>query len=320
MTKKNLISRILILLVAVTHSEFAGRGASGGSRSRFEVRHAHRPRLPTCSTSTLQPRINWMRFRVSVRPIRRRSSTAVPTRPRPIWSARRSFPKRPTTRSKTRSSQNRSKNRGAETSTILQPFIPPFSVRSPERSTRMGLLDNLESMAVGKVAGRNPQAAAILQMIQNHPGGISGLVQAFQSNGLGGLVNSWISTGQNQPVSSGSDPASAGIRAQCRHLAQKLGISPDAGEFHLVAMLPTVVDKLTPNGSVPDHSNLVADGREHSRVIRQDWHRPASLDAICGQYAREVSDVELSGFPSIAFPPLVEHNRNWLPAGHRSLP
>ena len=65
----------------------------------------------------------------------------------------------------------------------------------------MGLLDNLESMAMGKVAGGNPEVAAVLQLIQNHPGGISGLLQSFHSNGLGGLVNSWISTGENQAVS-----------------------------------------------------------------------------------------------------------------------
>jgi hypothetical protein len=59
----------------------------------------------------------------------------------------------------------------------------------------MGLLDNLENMAVSKVAGSNPEAAGVLEMIQNHPGGLDGLVQAFHANGMSGLVNSWVSTG-----------------------------------------------------------------------------------------------------------------------------
>lgn len=123
----------------------------------------------------------------------------------------------------------------------------------------MGLLDNLENMAASSIASRNPQAAAILQMIQNHPGGISGLVQAFQSNGLGGIINSWISTGQNQPVSSGQIQQALGPNA-IQDLAQKLGISPDQAGSTLSQWLPTVVDKLTPNGSLPDHSNLLQMG------------------------------------------------------------
>jgi uncharacterized protein YidB (DUF937 family) len=123
----------------------------------------------------------------------------------------------------------------------------------------MGLLDNLEGMAVGKLAGGNPQAAAILQMIQSHPGGISGLVQAFQSNGLGGVISSWISTGQNQPVSSGQVQQALGQNT-ITDLAQKLGVSPDEAGSTLSQWLPSVVDKLTPNGSLPDHSNLLQMG------------------------------------------------------------
>jgi uncharacterized protein YidB (DUF937 family) len=123
----------------------------------------------------------------------------------------------------------------------------------------MGLLDNLESMAMSKVAGSNPEASAVLEMIQNHPGGISGLVQAFHSNGLGEVVNSWIGTGENHSVSPaqiqqvlGSGPVQA--------LAQKLGISPDQASSTLSQLLPTVMDKLSPNGAVPDHSNLLQMG------------------------------------------------------------
>jgi uncharacterized protein YidB (DUF937 family) len=123
----------------------------------------------------------------------------------------------------------------------------------------MGILDNLESMAAGKVAGSNPAAAEILQMIQNHPGGLSGLVQSFQTNGLGGLVNSWTGTGENQAVSSaqiqqvlGSDKIQA--------IAQKLGISPEVASSTLSQLLPTMVDKLTPNGQVPEHGSLLQMG------------------------------------------------------------
>jgi len=123
----------------------------------------------------------------------------------------------------------------------------------------MGLLDNLESMAMGKVAGSNSEAAGILEMIQNHPGGVNGLVQAFHDNGMGGLVNSWIGSGTNQSISPeqiqqvlGSGPVQA--------LAAKLGVSPEQASSTLSQLLPTVMDKLTPNGQVPAHSNLLEMG------------------------------------------------------------
>lgn len=123
----------------------------------------------------------------------------------------------------------------------------------------MGLLDNLESMAMGKVAGSNPEAAAVLEMIQNHPGGINGLVQSFHSNGLGGVVNSWIGNGENQSISPdqiqqalGSGPVQA--------LAAKLGVSPDQASSTLSQLLPQVMNHITPNGAVPEQSNLLQMG------------------------------------------------------------
>lgn len=123
----------------------------------------------------------------------------------------------------------------------------------------MGLLDNLENMAVGRLAGSNPEVAAVLQMIQNHPGGIAGLVQTFHTNGLGGLVNSWISTGQNQPINSAQIQQVLGS-GQVQALAQKLGIDSNQASSVLSQLLPTVMDKLSPNGTVPDQSNLLQTG------------------------------------------------------------
>jgi uncharacterized protein YidB (DUF937 family) len=123
----------------------------------------------------------------------------------------------------------------------------------------MGLLDNLENMAMGKASGSNSEAAAVLQMIQNHPGGISGLIQAFHSNGLGGAVNSWIGTGQNQPVNSAQIQQVLGS-APVQAFAQKLGIDPNQASSILSQLLPNVIDKLSPNGAVPDHSNILQMG------------------------------------------------------------
>jgi uncharacterized protein YidB (DUF937 family) len=122
----------------------------------------------------------------------------------------------------------------------------------------MGLLDGLESQALGNVLGgsNNPLASGILQMIQNQPGGLQGMVQSFHDKGLGGLVSSWISNGPNPPITSDQVHQVLGSD-QVKALAAKAGISPDAAGAAIAQILPGLVDKLTPNGSVPDHSNVM---------------------------------------------------------------
>jgi uncharacterized protein YidB (DUF937 family) len=121
----------------------------------------------------------------------------------------------------------------------------------------MGLLDGLESQALGSLGGSaGPLAAGVLQMIQNQPGGLQGMVQSFHDKGLGSLVSSWISNGPNPPITSDQVHQVLGSD-QVKALAAKAGISPDAAGAAIAQILPGLVDKLTPNGAVPDHSNVM---------------------------------------------------------------
>jgi len=122
----------------------------------------------------------------------------------------------------------------------------------------MGLLDSLENQALGSMLGSsaNPLAAGLLQMIQNQPGGLQGLVQSFQEKGMGGLVSQWVSTGPNPPISSDQVHQVLGSD-QVKALAAKAGIDPNMAGSAIAQLLPTLVDKLTPNGAVPDHSNVL---------------------------------------------------------------
>jgi len=47
---------------------------------------------------------------------------------------------------------------------------------------------------------------------------------------------------------------------QVQALAQKLGVSPEQASSTLSQLLPTVMDKLSPNGAVPEHSSLLQMG------------------------------------------------------------
>lgn len=122
----------------------------------------------------------------------------------------------------------------------------------------MGLLDNLENQAVSKLLGgsSNSLATGLLQMIQNQPGGLQGLVQSFHDKGLGGLVSAWVSTGPNPPASADQIHQVLGSD-QVKALAAKAGISPDVAGSAIAQLLPGIVDKLTPNGQVPARNNVM---------------------------------------------------------------
>ena len=87
----------------------------------------------------------------------------------------------------------------------------------------------------------------------NNPktGGIEGLVETFKNKGLGGIMSSWISTGENQPISKEQISDVLG-NDQIRKMARKIGISPEETTGGLVSLLPEIIDKLTPNGKLPE--------------------------------------------------------------------
>ena len=122
----------------------------------------------------------------------------------------------------------------------------------------MGILDNIENRAVTGMLGgtSNPLATSLLQMIQNQPGGLSGLLQCFHDKGLGGLAASWVGTGQNLPITADQIQHVLGSE-QVKQLAAKAGISPETAGATLSQLLPNLVDKLTPNGQVPQHSTVL---------------------------------------------------------------
>ena len=125
----------------------------------------------------------------------------------------------------------------------------------------MGLLDDLENKAVTGMLGgsSNPLATGLLQMINNQPGGVAGLVQSFHEKGLGEVASSWVGNGQNLPISADQIQQVLGSE-QVKQLAAKAGISPEVAGSSLAQLLPTLIDKLTPNGQVQQHSNLMEMG------------------------------------------------------------
>jgi len=104
---------------------------------------------------------------------------------------------------------------------------------------------------MGGQGGQNPllQAVAGLLGKDSGIGGLAGLVQAFQRNGLCELVNSWVSTGRNLPATPSQMEQGLGSDL-LNQLAGKAGLSSGAASSQLAGLLPDLVDKLTPSGKV----------------------------------------------------------------------
>lgn len=132
----------------------------------------------------------------------------------------------------------------------------------------MSLFDSLESVVTGLVSGGNQaggsQGGSLVQealsLVQNHPGGLSGLVQQFEGQGLGATVQSWVGTGQNLPVSGDQIQQVLGSD-MVQQLAGKLGVDPSHVAAQLSQFLPQIIDKLTPTGQAPQGSGgLLGEG------------------------------------------------------------
>jgi uncharacterized protein YidB (DUF937 family) len=126
----------------------------------------------------------------------------------------------------------------------------------------MGLLDQLGQIATGMMGAdkNNPVMQAIISLLgaNSSVGGLAGLVQAFQKNGLGEIVNSWVNTGKNLPIS--PEQITQGLGADLlKQLAGKAGVSPETASGQLANFLPGLVDTLTPNGRLPE-SDLLEQG------------------------------------------------------------
>ena len=102
-------------------------------------------------------------------------------------------------------------------------------------------------------AGGGSLVGVVGQLIE-HAGGVQGLVGSLQQHGLGGAVQSWVSTGANQPVSGsqlGAALNSSGMDSLLQEAASKLGMDQNTLLGKLSQVLPIAVNHLTPDGQVP---------------------------------------------------------------------
>ncbi|HZW39391.1 MAG TPA: YidB family protein [Ignavibacteriaceae bacterium] len=113
----------------------------------------------------------------------------------------------------------------------------------------MDILDSIKSTIGGSDSKEGNILSSITSMIGGE--GLNGIISKFNANGLGNLVSSWIGKGENLPVSQDQIKNVIG-NEKINEIAQKMGVEPAEAAGKLSDMLPKVIDKLTPDGKVPE--------------------------------------------------------------------
>lgn len=84
---------------------------------------------------------------------------------------------------------------------------------------------------------------------------LGGLLDMLTKSGLAAQKDSWVGTGQNQSVT-GAQIQQALPDETLQKVADQAGVSPEQAASGLAQTLPQAVDKLTPEGQVPQAASL----------------------------------------------------------------
>ena len=143
----------------------------------------------------------------------------------------------------------------------------------PSTGAGGGLGDLLgQVLGGGGAAGRGADMGDILGQVlgggaRSGAGGMGGLgelLESLQRAGHGDAARSWVGSGENVPISPdviGQVFGRGGLEA----IARQAGVSEAEASEGLSQLLPEVVDRVTPNGDVPDLDSLVASVDQMSR-------------------------------------------------------
>ncbi|HUA41489.1 MAG TPA: YidB family protein [Streptosporangiaceae bacterium] len=113
----------------------------------------------------------------------------------------------------------------------------------------MGFMTDVTARLGGK-QGSDGGVALLHKMVRSS-GGLQGLVWKLSRGGLGQQVDSWVGTGENQPVT-GPQVRRAIDPRQLSAMADQAGMTPEETSEELASVLPVVVNKATPQGQLPD--------------------------------------------------------------------
>lgn len=128
----------------------------------------------------------------------------------------------------------------------------------------MGFINDVNAKLGGK-QGSDGGVALLHRMVRSS-GGLQGLIWKLSRAGLGQQVQSWVSTGENQPVT-GSQVRRAMDPRQLNAIADQAGMTPEETSDQLAKVLPAVVNQATPQGQLPDNDPFASGLEKVKRML-----------------------------------------------------
>jgi uncharacterized protein YidB (DUF937 family) len=130
--------------------------------------------------------------------------------------------------------------------------------------TMLGLLafqnrDKIADFLKSKQGEGGAEGGGLLDQLSH---GVSGtalgdILDRFRSSGSGEKVDTWVRSGPNAPISR-DDVTSAIDEETLEALAQQTGLSKETLIERITRDLPSAVDRVTPDGKIPDHITVAS--------------------------------------------------------------
>jgi uncharacterized protein YidB (DUF937 family) len=130
----------------------------------------------------------------------------------------------------------------------------------------MGFLNTVESMAMGSAGPEHAKVAGGLMDELQQSGGVGGLIQTMQRNGMGSAVQQW-SQGQTQPNPTAIETGLAGTGI-IDNIAQRTGLSPGVVRGSLAVIVPLVVSHMISNNHVTPTGEPTGTQPESGSVVQ----------------------------------------------------
>ena len=122
----------------------------------------------------------------------------------------------------------------------------------------MGFLDTIKEMAgerTGMAGGQDQGnqgangtvASGMMQALEEHPGGLSGIMESFRNQGMSGSVDSW-SKGEQSSATPDQIQQGLGNTGFIEKVAAKAGVSPEVAKVAMAVVLPMALAHFTKGG------------------------------------------------------------------------
>lgn len=138
---------------------------------------------------------------------------------------------------------------------VINAALRDSNVPQVGASGTLGLEDALRSL----LAPKSSNAGVAADQTHVEPDALQQLLARFAQSGYADIVRSWIGTGQNQPIEPQQLKEILG-GAQVEELSRQTGLPHHALLDQLAQILPTVIDKLTPEGRLPEQAHSASHG------------------------------------------------------------